>query len=168
MQTNIEKFNYYVGYFFAELQENFPCRTKIDFLKAIEAEQCPETYSNGGVWTGKYIRAGEIQDVSADLEFVYETIVWLFETGYLQGTVGVTPLGKSAFVTLSPKALEILKVIPGAIDSKSEGKTIGQELTEAVRGAAKAQVADAASRALSYLFKVSWNAVSQHNSGSGF
>ncbi|MDN0084485.1 hypothetical protein QU487_17245 [Crenobacter sp. SG2305] len=160
MQSNIEKFNYYVGCVFALLQDEFPCRHAIDFVKLIGGEQCAETYSKDGRWTGRYIRDGEIQDVSKELDLAYETVNWLFETGYLIGSVGVTQLGRNAFVTLSPKGLEILKAVPAAIDSKSAGKSIGQELSDAVKSAAKSQVSEIASKALSYLFKVGWDALS--------
>lgn len=160
MQNNFDKFNYYVGCVFALLHDEFPCRHKIDFVKLIGAEECAETHDNSGSWTGRYIRDGEIQDVRKELDLVYETVNWLYETGYLIGSVGATQLGRSAFVTLSPKALEILKVVPASIDSLSAGKSIGQELSEAVRSAAKSQVSDLASKALSYLFKVGWDALS--------
>jgi hypothetical protein len=159
MQNNFDKFNYYVGCVFALLHDEFPCRHKIDFVKLIGAEQCEETYNNGR-WAGLYLCDGEIRDVSKELDLVYETVNWLYETGYLIGSVGVTQLGRNAFVTLSPKALEILKVVPASIDSQSSGKSIGQELSEAVRSAAKSQVSDLASKALSYLFKVGWDALS--------
>ncbi len=159
MQSNFDKFNYYVGCVFALLQDEFPCRLSIDFVKLIGGEECSETYDHGR-WTGRYLRDGEIQDVSKELDLAYETVNWLYETGYLIGSVGVTQLGRNAFVTLSPKALEILKVVPASIDSTSPGKSIGQELSEAVKSAAKSQVSDLASKALSYLFKAGWDALS--------
>jgi hypothetical protein len=159
MQKNFDKFNYYVGCVFALLHDEFPCRHKIDFVVLIGAEQCAETYENGK-WTGRYLCDGKIQDVSKELDFVYETVNWLYETGYLIGSVGNTMMGRNAFVTLSPKALEILKVVPASIDSLSAGKSIGQELSEAVKSAATSQVSDLASKALSYLFKVGWDTIS--------
>lgn len=165
MQNNIEKFNYYVGCVFALLHDKFPCRHNIDFVDLIGCEQCAETYSTAGRWTGRYFRDGEIQDVTDELDLAYETVNWLFETGYLIGSVSVTQLGKSAFVTLSPKALEILKVVPAAIDSKSSGKSIGEELSDAVKSAAKSQVSEIAGKALSYLFNVGWNALSSTYQG---
>ncbi|WP_133684235.1 hypothetical protein [Paludibacterium purpuratum] len=160
MQNNFDKFNYYVGCVFAILQDEFPCRHRIDFVKLIGCEQCPETYNEIGIWTGIYLCDGEIQDVRKELDLAYETVHWLFETQYLIGTVGATNRGINAFVTLSPKALEILKIVPAAIDYKSPGKSIGQELSEAVKSAAKSQVSDLASQALSSLFKAGWNALS--------
>lgn len=152
MQSNIEQFNYYVGYIFAVLHDEFPCRHHIDPLKLVGGEECPETHSNG-IWTGRYKCDGEIKDLRKELDFVYETANWLYETGYLIGNVGVTHHGRNIFVTLSPKALEILKVVPVSIGSNSGNQSIGQALSDAVKSAAKAQVSDITSKALSYLFK---------------
>jgi hypothetical protein len=159
MENNIDKFNYYVGCVFAILQNGFPCRISLNFVEIIGGEECPKTTSSGGRCTGLYLVNGEVQDMTKELEFVYETVNWLYETGYLIGTVGVTQLGKNAFVTLSPKSLEILKVVPSSIDASEKEKSIGQELSEAFNSAAKEQIADVASKALSYLFKIGWGAL---------
>ncbi len=159
MQNNFEKFNYYVGRVFALLHDEFPCRKNIDFVNLIGAEQCDKTY-NEGICTGLYRCGGEILDKSEELDFVYQTVKWLYETGYLIGSVDVSQSGRNVCVTLSPKALEILKVVPASIDSLSAGKSIGQELSEAVKSAAKSQVSDLASKALSCLFKIGWDALS--------
>lgn len=160
MENNIDKFNYYVGCVFAVLQNGFPCRIRLNFEDVIGCEECSETISSSGSWTGLYLVSGEVQDMTKEFNFVYETVNWLYETGYLIGSVGVTQLGKNAFVTLSPKALEILKVIPSSIDASEKGKSIGQELSEAFNSAAKEQISDVASKALSYLFKLGWGALS--------
>jgi hypothetical protein len=160
MQNNFDKFNYLVGCVFALLQDEFPCRHRIDFIKLIGAEQCSETYGDGERWTGRYLRDGEIQDLSKEIELAYETIHWLHETGYLIGSVDINRTGRYAFVTLSPKALEILKVFPTSVDAKPSGKSIGQELSEAVKSGAKSQVSALTSKALSYLFKVGFDVLS--------
>lgn len=161
MQNNIDKFNYYVGCIFAILHEEFPCRSQLDTPKIVGCEKCPETIDAGGRWTGLYMYNGEVQNMTKELEFVYETANWLFETGYLIGSIGMTSHGRSAFVTLSPKGLEILKVIPTSIDdSKAKVKPIGEELSEAFNSAAKEKVADIASQALSYMFKIGWDTLS--------
>jgi len=160
MENNIDKFNYYVGCVFAVLQNSFPCRISLNFVEITGGKECSETISSSGRWTGRYLVNGEIQDMTKEIDFVYETVNWLYETGYLIGSVKVTQLGKNAFVTLSPKSLEILKVIPSSIDDSEKGKSIGQELSEAFNSAAKEQVADVASKALSYLFKIGWGALS--------
>ncbi|MBC3863197.1 hypothetical protein H8K32_13895 [Undibacterium jejuense] len=160
MENNIDKFNYYVGCVFAILQSGFPCRISLNFVEIVGGEKCPETTSSSGRWTGRYLVNGEVQDITKELEFVCETVNWLYETDYLIGSVGVTELGKSALVTLSPKSLEILKVVPSSIDASEKEKSIGQELSEAFNSAAKKQITDVASKALSYLFKIGWGALS--------
>jgi hypothetical protein len=163
MTNNMEKFNYYVGCIFAVLQEEFPCRVSLDVLKIIGAEQCQETYSQGRRNTGLYLRNGAIEDISGELKYLFETVNWLIETGYLLGEISSTSIGKSAFATLSPKALEILKVAPSAINSEHSGKTIGEELSEAMNSAAKGQISKLASEALSYMFQIGWGALkAQH------
>jgi hypothetical protein len=156
-EDNIERFNYYVGSIFAVLQSAFPCRVRLDLLQLVGCEMCPETHDSSGRYTGLYLFHGEVQDMREELDFVYETANWLYETEYLIGVVGATELGKRAFVTLSPKALEILKVVPTSIEA--EKTTIGQELSEAFNSAAKDKVAAIAGKALSYLFRVGWGTV---------
>ena len=161
METNHEKFNYYVGTIFALLHDSFPRRTSLDFLSLIGAESCDESRTPSGSSTGKYLIGGEVVDAMDELDFVYETANWLFETGYLIGDVGHGRLGRRAVVTLSPKALEILKVVPSSISQQSERKSIGQEISEAAKSAAKKKVGELANEALSYVIKASWDAATR-------
>jgi len=158
MENNIEKFNYYVGCVFAILQNQFPCRVNLNFVEIVGCEKCPETISGAGRCTGLYLFNGKIQDMKSELNFVYETVKWLYETEYLIGSVETMQLGRNAFVTLSPKALEILKTIPSSVESK--GNSIGQELSDAFKSAAKEQVANVAGKALSYFFRAGLGAFS--------
>lgn len=159
-ESNQEKFNYYVGVIFAALLDEFPRRTQLNLATLAGAEKCEETYI-GGRYTARYIRNGEVEDVKDEMDFIYETAYWLFETGYLIGSVAMTKLGRSVFVTLSPKALEVLKIIPASIDSTPAVKSIGQEISDAVKASAKKQVGELASQALTYAIKFGWNVVTQ-------
>jgi hypothetical protein len=106
-----DKFNYTVGKIFAVLLENFPRRIQLDMVALLGAEQCDQTYSASGRWSGIYKVDGEHKDLQEEIDFLYETAHWLTETGYLMGHVGRGQTGRSAFVTLSPLTLEILKVM---------------------------------------------------------
>ncbi|WP_278620822.1 hypothetical protein [Ectopseudomonas oleovorans] len=159
MQNNIEKFNYLVGVIFASLYRSFPCRVRIEYLEIIGASQCPETIDEAGNWTGIYIKDGELKNLTEELEFLHETLQWLYETGYLIGSVGLSHGGRYATVTLSPKGLEILKIVPNSISPESSGKSIADELSEALNASAKEQVGEIAGKALSYLFKIGWGSL---------
>jgi hypothetical protein len=156
MQNNIDKFNYYVGVIFAKLYSSFPCRSRIEYLEIIGANECPETTDNEGRRTGIYNRDGELEDLSSEFDFLHETLKWLHETGYLIGMVGHSEGGRYATVTLSPKGLEILKIVPNSISSESNGKSIADSLSEALEDSAKDKISEIAGKALSYLFKIGW------------
>lgn len=160
MGNNQDKFNYYVGCIFAKLQDTFPRRTVIDMISMAGAKQCEETFEHGRN-TGKYRRDGEIVDLRDELDFIYETVHWLFQTGYLIGTVGTTELGRNIFVTLSPMALEVLKIVPESIDSTPAAESFGARISQAVKAAATKQIGDIASQALSYAVKFGWNSITQ-------
>jgi hypothetical protein len=151
--SNQDKFNYYVGSIFAILLDVFPRRTQLDFATLAGAESVQHFYDNGRAST-LYMRNGIIEDLRDEIDFVYETINWLYETGYLIGTVGLGQFGRNAFVTLSPKALEILTTVPASVDFSKPAKSIGQELTDAVKSSAKKKVGELAGQALSYAIKL--------------
>ena len=108
---------------------------------------------------GTYIRCTGLKLLYHRLAGKYAIHWWLYETEYLIGSVGLSASGKYATVTLSPKALEILKVIPESIDEITSGKSIGDELSDALGSAAKEKVIDLAKKALSYLFTIGWGSL---------
>jgi hypothetical protein len=160
MQNNIEKFNYFVGVIFSTLHTSFPCRVRIDYLDIIGATECPESINSVGQHTGIYIKDGELKNLSDEFNFLHETLHWLYETGYLIGNVGLSQTGRHATVTLSPKSLEILKIVPSSIGAGPSEISIAEELSEALNSAAKDKVSEAAGKALSYLFKLGWGSIS--------
>lgn len=153
---NFNEFNYYVGKIFGLLIVAFPRRVDLNMIELIGAERCPETYS-AGRWTGKYLRNGEIENVTEELDFIYDTIRWLYDTGYLIGHVGTSQIGRKVIVTLSPQTLEVLKKMPESL--AAPGQTLGQEIAKAAKSAAKAKLADLGGKALSYAVKAGWDAV---------
>lgn len=159
MQNNIEKFNYFVGVILSVLHTSFPCRVRINYLEIIGSNEYPETTNQLGQSTEIYIKDGELKNLSNELDFLHETLNWLHETGYLIGAVGASQAGRYATVTLSPKSLEILKVVPSSIGAGSSEISIAEEISEAINSAAKEKVSEAAGKALSYLFKIGWGSI---------
>lgn len=153
---NIDQFNFYVGCIFATLYESFPCRTQIDFYEIIGCEMVPESTDETGARTGLYLKDGKIQQLNEEFDFLYETLSWLYQTGYLLGNVGISSFGRGATVTLSPKTLELLNISITSIDKKLAAKSIGDELSDAVNTAAKEKVIELTKNSLSYLFKRGW------------
>lgn len=153
---NIETFNYRVGYIFAELQRTFPRRTEIDTLKMLGAERCPRTFE-GGQFTGLYLKDGEIVDLKEEILVARDTVRWLIDTGYLIGTESHDVGAYRCFVTLSPKAMEILKISPS--NTKTPGKSIGDELEDAFKSEAKTRIAGLAGEGLSMIFRLGMGAV---------
>lgn len=154
---NMETFNYHVGYIFARLQREFPRRVQLSPVDLIDAEECSETINNFGEYTFKYLRNGKIEYLKDELEIAFDTVRWLHETEYLIGTVN--PTSKSAYVTLSPKALELLKTVPSSLAIEGVKKSIGDELEEAFKTAAKEEISNVAKRALSSLFSLGLGAI---------
>lgn len=147
---NIENFNYQVGYIFAELQRTFPKRTSIDILKMLNAESFEETMQKGRP-TGKYMREGSVVELDEEITIAKDTIRWLLDTGYL---LGVSEAGSGGYynsLTLSPKALEVLRIAPSS--TRAPGKSIGDELEDAFKSEAKSKLAGLASEGLSMLFR---------------
>lgn len=148
MISNIEKFNYLVGVVFVTLYKSFPIRSDIDYINIIESQDLDFKICHGD------------SKSQGETLFLHETLHWLKATGYLIGSVELTPGGYSAALTLSPKGLEILKAIPDSIN-QNNNKSIGQELTEAFDSAAKSKVGDIAEKAMSYLFKIGWGSINE-------
>lgn len=158
MATNHDQFNYLVGKIFAELLETFPRRITINTVQYAGGEDCEATISSSGSWTGIYLRNGEEVDLRDELDFIYDTVRWLHDTGYLLGFVGSTrSVQRHISVTLSPKALELLKAVPASVDASVTNKSFGTSLVEAVKSSAKKKVADLAGEALSYAVKAGWD-----------
>lgn len=157
---NMDLFNYNVGYIFAQLQREFPRRVQLSPVNLIDAKECNETINDVGEYTYKYLRNGKIEYLKDELEIAFDTIRWLYETGYLIGTVN--PSNMSSYVTLSPKSLELLKTVPSSLAIEGVKKTIGDELEDAFKTAAKDQISDVAKRALSNLFSLGWGAITSN------
>ncbi|MBN3561233.1 hypothetical protein [Aliamphritea spongicola] len=160
MAKNIGRFNYYVGAVFAQLYQAFPVKIQVDMPAIIGCTESDETYASG-FWTGRYLSTerGIVEDFTEEFECLRATMLWLHETGYLLGRVGATSGGFEGVVTLSPKALELLKVIPAALADEAESRSFGDALIDAVNGAAVDKVGELAGDALSYLYKFGMESV---------
>ena len=139
---NIELFDIYVGYIFNALYEDFPVCKDFDTPKCVK----------------------EINGATADIdtkrkEFVFsETLFWLKENGIVEiekpqnrliaMNVGLEPYPYFTCVRLTAKGLAILKKTPESISDK---KTIGEELTEAVKNGFKERITDMVKLALGYI-----------------
>ncbi|WP_281952008.1 hypothetical protein [Nitrosophilus kaiyonis] len=139
---NIELFDIYVGYIFNKLYDDFPVCKDFDTTKCVK----------------------EINGATANIdtkrkEYVFsETLFWLKENGIIEiekphqrtitiGT-GLEPFPYFTCVRLTAKGLAILKKVP---DSISDKKTIGEEITEAVKNGFKERVTDMVKLALEYI-----------------
>lgn len=108
MMTNIDKFDIYSGKILALLLENFPIATDINvFEDIIKDENATQKEKN----------------------FVYHTIKALQEYGFIR--YRSNDLSGELFinVTLSLKALEVLKATPKSLG----GKSIGDRITDSVK-----------------------------------
>ena len=139
---NIELFDIYVGYIFNALYEDFPVCKDFDTPKCVK----------------------EINGQTADIEtrrkeFVFsETLFWLQENGIVEiekpdrrlitiGS-GLEPYPYFTCVRLTAKGLAILKKTPQSI---STDKTLGEEITEAVKNGFKERITDLVKVALGYI-----------------
>ena len=153
---NIDKFNYYVALIFARLQRKFPERINVTGPDMLGGTSFESTIDAAGRYTGKYLVDGEVQDLRNDLDFLWATTRWLIDTGYLIGSAENGMAGRGCHVTLSPKALEVLKAAPSSISAE---RSLGDDLEEAMSSAAKDKLAEIAGTGLTWLFKVGWGAV---------
>jgi len=127
--TNIKRFNDCTAKLLAFLYEHFPYKVDLDFYE----------------WLGKDVfEAGD-----DDLEFCYATLEWLAEAGYV--AVGTLHNSGAAKVTLTPKALEVLKVVPESLTAK---RSIGDLLVEKVGEGALSAAGQLVSAAFTEGFKL--------------
>lgn len=153
--NNIDRFNYFVGLIFGRLQREFPQKVRAYSPEILGATACDDADALGN-WKGICMRDSQRIDLNEELEFLWSTLTWLKETGYLIGTVEPTPRGRVATVTLSPKALEVLKAVPSTLEGK---ETLGEQLEGALNAAAKDKISEIAGKGLTSLFKYGWLAI---------
>ena len=106
--NNIEIFNESVAIIFEELYRNFPIPISLNYndlaIKLFKVE-------------------GEIEDHTQNIVVLESTVKWLKNSGYIW--FGMIGDAKVDGAVLSPKGLEVLKVVP---DSLSEKISIGDRL----------------------------------------
>lgn len=115
--SNIETFNRSVGLLFGKLYETFPKRVQLGF-NDLAIEMFDDDDNGNEVYFEK-------------LAIFSETVSWLEQAGYIWADKidNYDAYG----IVLSPKGLEVMKVVPGTLS----GKSIGEELSKIVKSGAK-------------------------------
>lgn len=132
--NNIDIFNLAVAEIFGECYANFPMRIKLNCVDV--AVLVCESYSEGEL---------ENDDiVQKETDIVFESIRWLNDAGYLW-TQGSDDLHYYQ-VTLTPKAFEILNLVPKNL---STNKSIGEKLMSGVTALGKEASLESVKLALS-------------------
>jgi len=134
MSSNIEKFNEVVAQIFGVLYSKFPVRICLAPYEIMGYESRGH-YSANGEWKEEL----KVEDG----EYFYYTLRWLYDTGYIVGSISHT---HDTNVTLSHKGLELLKSVPKSVDTS---KSIGDQLQEAIKDGAKNSAGNLISSALS-------------------
>ncbi|MGR2990758.1 hypothetical protein [Vibrio vulnificus] len=133
--NNIEKFDKLVAELFANLYENFPRKVEIDIFEFLGIE-----YRHIGL--GDNPTQEELTSYNSDCseaDFVLDTISWLIQSGFVYGHVensgGMFSTTKRGLdLTLTPKGLELLKLIPASVNTK---ESLGDKLVSTLESGAK-------------------------------
>jgi len=150
--SNIDNFNTTVAQIFSLLYERFPSRIDLDGYEHLGYEYNPINDLVGDDNPSK------TQKESEEVQFVIDTVAWLIESGFIYGAVDTQAKGyannprKCINLTLSPKGLELLKVVPSSVN-KSE--SLGEALRETMRKGAKDAGGKLISEALSNFSSIS-------------
>lgn len=108
---NVEIFNESVALIFAELYENFPVPTSLNYTKL----------------ASRLFKDDETVDADTILDVFINTITWLKNSGYiwLSSESELEVFG----ATLNPKGLEVLKII---VQHTESGSSIGERLVDTI------------------------------------
>lgn len=109
---NIEQFDLYVGKTLAKLYENFPLKLDLDICELVGVE-----LDRNAV------------DVPRECHICFDSIEWLYESGYISREYTDAPLGVYRTV-LSARGLELLKSTPKSLTPKDG---IGEQIRDLVR-----------------------------------
>jgi hypothetical protein len=141
---NIDMFDIFTGYIFKELYENFPVCFDVNTTDVVEKIN------------------GEMAKYDTDKkELIFsETMFWLQDSGFITFKApgekvitmdsGVCAFPSFMCCVLTAKGLEVLKKVPKAITKR---KTIGEELSEAVKGGMRSKISEYVGVALSQVIK---------------
>lgn len=155
---NIDLFNEYVAKIFATLYRHFPIPTDLSAEEIAGVKHDEKEYDNG-FSSGTYFKVQpefEKQD-----EVFSSTVKWLTSAGYIWTEGGDISYDQLSYKTivLSPKTLQILNVIPAALEKSKENKSLGDQLSEAVKDGSTDAAKDLVKTGLSSLVGMVGNAI---------
>ncbi|MFM2642515.1 hypothetical protein AAFX33_15265 [Vibrio chagasii] len=133
MSENIDKFDVLVARVFETLYSEFPKKIVLQPTELLDCDEQPY-YNEAGYFVSP------LADDESD--FLYYTVSWLYESGYLLGSINGVWDSK---VTLSLKGLQLLKSVPNSVESNS---SLGEQLKEAIGNGAKEHAATLIKEAL--------------------
>ncbi|UJD80104.1 hypothetical protein FS595_10500 [Serratia rubidaea] len=118
--SNISSFDEYAGRVFALLYESFPIPLDLTIGDILGQQDM-------------YMQHGIPAEMMTECEIASYTVQWLASAGYLCMQAGN---GNDFFhLVLTEKGLEVMKAIPGAIDSQSQ--PLGKQISAALKTGAK-------------------------------
>ncbi|EKF9663318.1 hypothetical protein O1C66_003600 [Vibrio cholerae] len=129
--NNIDKFDEVVARLFADLYKSFPRKVEVNAFKFLGLPEINIRLDEN---------LSEQQEANCvEADFVLDTIYWLIKSGFVYGEVeyddnflSITKRGYD--LTLTPKGLELLKLVPESIDSN---ESLGDKLICVLENGAK-------------------------------
>lgn len=118
--SNISSFDEYAGRVFALLYESFPIPVDLTIGDILGQQDL-------------YMHHGIPPEMMTECDIASYTVQWLASAGYLSMQAGN---GNDFFnLVLTEKGLEVMKAIPGAIDSQSQ--PLGKQISAALKAGTK-------------------------------
>lgn len=118
--SNISSFDEYAGRVFALLYESFPIPLDLTIGEVLGKQDL-------------YMQHGIPAEMMTECEIASHTVQWLAKAGYLSMQAGN---GNDFFhLVLTEKGLEVMKAIPGVIDSQSQ--PLGKQISTALKAGTK-------------------------------
>lgn len=118
--SNISNFDEYAGRVFALLYESFPIPVDLTIGDILGEQDI-------------YMHHGIPAEMMTECEIASYTVQWLSSAGYLSMQAGN---GNDFFsLVLTEKGLEVMKAIPGVIDSQSQ--PLGKQISTALKSGTK-------------------------------
>ncbi|WP_045393019.1 hypothetical protein [Vibrio rotiferianus] len=138
MSENVIKFDQLVAQVFENLYSEFPKQIALNPCKLLGYEVSDNVEDHRDEF------GGFIDPLTReDSEFFAYTLAWLYESGYLIGTVSGA---WNSRVTLSLQGLQLLKSVPKSVESN---ETLGEQLKSAIKNGSKEHAATLMKEALS-------------------
>lgn len=131
--NNIQKFDELVAMLLAHLYGTFPRRTEIDSFEFLNIEFEHSSFLDDNEGNEEYINKCQ------EADFLLDTALWLIDSGFLYGKieneVALHYTSKKCIdITLSPKGLELLKLVPSSLEIS---QNLGDKLVDTINKGAK-------------------------------